>query len=195
MGYSLEFYSLPWATLRDELVMRRAAVIDEARLKEGLEPFSGKTVQAALEWRSALDNVSAIMRAHAAGSATPVELSDHQTLAVAVMVRYLGSLLGSLDHASASGKAFRDEFLGGVAAKCFREPSLCEYLTERPFLGVISNQYPSWGGLSLQELARMAGDYQPPTAGGEDALVWSEELFDLLAAAQDCRADLVTLYL
>src|SRR5262245_10780035 len=191
MGYSLEFYSLAWDSLRIELSQPRRGILDDARRVKGIGPFHSRSAESALQWRAAIAGVS---RALNSGGLDEFELVGDKALAFAVMVRYLGSSLGTLDHASASGKEFRYEFLDRIAGQCFQDPMLGTRLTERAFYGLISLEYPSWGGLTREEVRRIVESFRP-TAIEARYQVWLDELRDILDAASERDSDVMTLYM
>jgi hypothetical protein len=195
MGYSLEFYCLSWEMLRSELTKRRPDVTEAAYESQWMELWEDEEDPTSV-WARALDEISTALAIERSGSTESLELSDDAALAFVAIVRRLGSYLGSLEHASASGEYFREEFLSRIAAGFFQEPLLGEYLTERPFHGLTSDVYPSWGGLRQAEVSQLMNKYRPPGQElEEDFSIWLDELVTLLEDATDAKNDLVTLYL
>jgi len=194
MGYSLEFYSLSWDALRGELAQPGSGVIEEARRSKGIGPFHSQSGEASRRWTAAVTAISNAISLHYDDGRGESEITGDQALAFVVMVRFLGSALGALDHASASGKGFRDDFLGNIASQCFQEPRLGTYLTERAFFGLISLEYPAWGGLTRAETSRLVEDYTP-VAVDPAYTVWLDELRDILNGAEERENDVMTLYL
>lgn len=197
MGYSLEFYSLSWHTLRAKVAARRPEVLAGAWAQAEAGTFyEGRAERPRAVWARALDELSGALARAGPDAAEPVVLSDDAGLALVAVVRHLGRYHGAVVHASASGEAFLDGFLGGVAARLLAEPNLTELLTARPLLGLASDVFPSWGGLSASELHRMLQPDLPSPDGLEDSFrSWLEDLAALLRDAADDRSDLVTLYL
>jgi hypothetical protein len=194
MGYSLEFYSLSWGALRDELVQPRSSFIAEARRSKGIGPFQSRSAEASQRWVAAVAAISKAIRSRSDDDLSESEIRGDRALAFVVLVRFFGSVLGTLDHASASGKQFRDDFLGGIASDCFREPMLGTQLTERAFFGLISLEYPGWGGLTHAETRRLVKHYTPASINPAYA-VWLDELRDILNWASSRENDVMTLYL
>jgi hypothetical protein len=194
MGYSLEFYSLSWDALRHELAQPQSSVVEQAWRSKGIGPFQSQSAEASRRWTAAVGAISKAINSHLDGARRELEVTRDQAIAFVVMVRYLGSALGALDHASASGKEFRDDFLGNIASRCFQEPLLGTQLTERAFFGLISLEYPSWGGLTYDETRRLVQGYSPAAIDPAYS-VWLDELRDILDGASKRENDVMTLYL
>jgi hypothetical protein len=194
MGYSLEFYGLGWSDLRTQLTKPEPEMAQSAYEEHWLELFEGSTAKRS--WDQSLQEIAQAIAAQGATGGKPKGLSENAQLVMMAMIRSLGDYLGSLDHASASGEAFRNQFLEGVAGRLYGEPKLSNFLTWRPLFGLIADDLPSWGGLEFAELSRMINQFKPPEKGlqDDDLVVWLDELAELLQTAKDAGTDCVTLY-
>lgn len=190
--YSLEFYSVSWKALREQLAQPPPEVIEQVSRQEW--PLVMPSRDAAADaFPRAVQEISQILKT-ASDAAPP--LSDTTALALVAMVRHLGVLLGSLEHSSAAGEDFAENFFGEAAASAFCTPDLLERLTDRPFYGLAADVFPTWGGLREDELAALVSAYRPPEKDlEEDFAAWLEEFRDLLKMAAAARIDLITLYL
>jgi hypothetical protein len=117
-------------------------------------------------------------------------------LQVVEQVRAAGILAGTIDHGSAGGEWFRDEFLGHLTAALLGDAT-AQHLLQRPMDGVTSTPataaYPSLGWLSHQEITEALAHASHPATVGADSD--DTDLLDtVLAALHRCTADLVTIY-
>lgn len=117
-------------------------------------------------------------------------------LQVVDQVRAAGILAGTIDHSSAGGEWFRDEFLGHLTATLLGDAT-AQHLLQRPMDGVTSTPataaYPTLGWLSHQEITEALAQASHPVTVGANSD--DTELLDtVLAALHRCTADLVTIY-
>lgn len=171
MGYILEFYSVNRETISEKLKLRAS--------------FSNDQIfQEITSHLSLLDSTKNIL------------LSEEAAFEFSTIVSQLGCFLGSLDHNSAGGQYFRETFINEIAAKCFQEPNLLDYLTHRSFDGLEGDGYPDWGWIKKSELLELTKNYHPPykLLDDEDLEGWLEDLVILFKDAVDKGDDLITIY-
>lgn len=200
MGYSLVFYSLDWRTLCNSLMSPRQqdmASVRQSQWEQLLRERAPEEVEAA--WVRARRELSGSLTSGALRPEPPVILGRDAALLFVAMVQHLGQGLGELDHASASGEEFLEEFLGNVAATFFEVPDLTEWLTDRSVCELTSEVLPTWGGIRQGELSQMLlcseRKRQETVEMSEDCALWLEELLLILREAKSARHDLVSLYI
>ena len=121
----------------------------------------------------------------------PGPLSVEAAIAAGIISQ--GTELGSLPHSSSGGEAFREDFLGGVAAEIVGESRLEEYLTRRPLFGFRPKDYPGWGYLLKAELAK-GGVQQAGNIDDADMRAWLKDFLPIFNQARESGQDLLTVY-
>ena len=116
--------------------------------------------------------------------------------AIVAMIEATTTKLGPLEHSSSGGEQFREEFLGETMAEILGAPGFERTMTNRPLFGYRAKDYPSWGFLRQEELAKLA---IPTDATGlvfdPDQRPWLEDLLVMLGKARSSGLDLLTVYL
>lgn len=191
MSCALTFYSGAYQKLEKKLMRRDAAFVAAVRDAWELvyDPTKGKNVDQAL--KEGFHEVTQRLRSQEDGA-----LSQKGQLVMVAAVLASAREIGPLLHSNAGGEKFRHDFLGGLAAKCFKEPRLGIYLTDRPLFGVASDGNSEWGYLLRDEVRRLLSNYQPPSPlpTDFDHHRWITDLKIILERAEEAGEDLITLY-
>lgn len=200
MGYSLQFYSLDWNRLGQLFIPGDSVLVDAIR-NSGNTLFAGN-LGSRVDWQGALGRLALggdpRLSLDEGTWVKPSEATPDEALAMAAAVRFLGERIGEVPHSSRGGPKFRQLFAPGVLSPVFGVALPLHDLLQRPLLGLVSTEYPSWGGLKKTEVDKLLQDaaLDPvPSMGDADYDAWLYELGEALRQAKDARMDLVTLYL
>src|SRR5277367_3916932 len=109
---------------------------------------------------------------------------DHAEKFIAA-IRESGVLLSSLDHTSSDAEEFLEHFLGEIVPQAFSATGLREQLMDRGLFGIAGDVMPVWGGLTLEEIGRLLGQYRRPAELTEDEESWLEDMRDALEDAKE----------
>lgn len=224
MTYALEFYSLPWNTLRTALAQRKPDLIrsvqnqqwdkliegDARGLAEDRDDDRVRLQEVDLVFAEALDEIAEAMARRPTPGQDPPDIGDDAALVFAAFVRHLGKRVGRIAQDRSEARdpglllVFRETFLNGVAGACFGDHQLGEKLAARPIFGCFHLDFLGWGGLTQAELAELVAKYALTDATKQDedwagthgnAQAWLDALVAALRAAADAKRDLVTLYM
>ncbi|MFH1896737.1 MAG: hypothetical protein ABH886_00595 [Candidatus Desantisbacteria bacterium] len=201
MGYTVEFYCLDWKELGKKLGCKDKKLLNSILEEETQELDLDPDVQK--EYKEALENI--LMKdewlerkKQGADWAETKEASDGEAMAMVSIVRHIGERIGEMSHSSAGGEDFREVFLKEEAKKALTTSVDLLLLIDRPFFGLQSPGYPSWGGLKKSEIKKVLGDTtleDLPEMDDSDAEAWLYELVDYLTYASESNKDIITLYL
>ncbi len=204
MPYTLEFYSLNWRAFGQALGSGNRALLDRIAQENGDNFFRGpENQEEQLLWKKILEALICGRRGQALAAQgpepkiLPEEVSDRVALAMIGIIRTLGVGVGEMEHSTASGSFFRDDFFGKEAPALFQAPIPLTPLLNRPLFGLIHGIYPSWGGLKkaeIQSLIAGRANHELPNVEDSDVEAWFYELEDCLRAAYEDGTDLVTVY-
>lgn len=204
MPYTLEFYSLDWRAFGQVLGSGNRALLDRIAQENGDNFFRGPENQEEhLLWKKVLEALICGRRGQALAAQgpepkiPPEEVSDRVALALVGIIRTLGVGIGEMEHSTASGSFFRDDFFGQEAPALFSSPINLTLLLSRPLFGVTHGAYPSWGGLKkaeIQLLIEGMANREIPPADDSDVEAWLYELDGCLRAAYEDGTDIVTIY-
>lgn len=189
MGVVLEGYSLAWDKLYEAIKAGEVGAALDAEFKALWLPDRDPGAS----WASGLDELQDAID-DPADDYYP-DLSEAALLAFVACVRHLGELCGTLVHNSLAGERFRSEFLDGLAKTAFASDELPDWLIDRPFHSLGGSDFPTWGGLSRDEIGSLLERYRPPAGVSDpDMSGWLEELHEMLVNARRLERDLITLY-
>ncbi|MDS4029444.1 MAG: hypothetical protein RKO66_05170 [Candidatus Contendobacter sp.] len=203
MPYILEFYSLDWRTLGKVFGSGNRALLDRIAQENGDNFFRGlENKEDHLLWKKILEALICGRRGQALAAQGPEpkiqeEVSDRMALALVGIIRTLGVGIGEMEHSTASGSFFRDDFFGQEAPTLLSSPINLKLLLSRPLFGVTHGTYPSWGGLKKTEihlLIKSMANHNIPNVDDSDVEAWLYELCDCLHAAYEDGTDIVTVY-
>lgn len=204
MPYILELYSLDWRTLGKVFGSGNRALFDRIAQENGDNFFRGPENQEEhLLWKKVLEALICGRRGQTLAAQgpepkiPPEEVSDHMALALVGIIRTLGVGIGEMEHSTASGSFFRDDFFGQEAPALLSSPTNLTQLLSRPLFGVTHGTYPSWGGLKkaeIQLLIENMANHTIPPVDDSDVEAWLYELCDCLHAAYEDGTDIVTVY-
>ncbi|HEX9962726.1 MAG TPA: hypothetical protein VGB00_17475, partial [Pyrinomonadaceae bacterium] len=190
MSYGLTFYTGSYKNLREEIQNPSADFFK--KLQDNWEnlydPDEGESLETALR-----EGLAELQKAAAANTETKLGVKGEMALVGAIQSH--GRELGTLEHSGSGGEEFREEFLGGVASEIFDFPKLAEFLTGRPFFGVRTLEYPSWGWLLHDEILKFENN-SPQTANEykKDFDEWLADLLGFIKKAKENGNDLMTVY-
>lgn len=205
MPHIMEFYGLDWSDLGKTLGSGDRDLVDRVDQENGDNFFrSAEDQENRLVWRKILEALICGRRGKALAARgpepniQPEAASDIAALALAAMVRTLGTGIGELEHSTSSGSFFREEFLEREAPRLLKSSVVLTQLINRPLFGLVHEEtYPSWGGLKKAEvrllLENRAGD-GIPSADDSDVEAWLYDLCTCLQAAHEDGSDIVTVY-
>jgi hypothetical protein len=204
MPYTLEFYSLNWRAFGQALGSGNRALLDQIVQENGDNFFRGPENQEEhLLWRKILEALICGRRGQALAAQGPApkrpleEVSDRMALALVGIIRTLGVGIGEMEHSTASGSFFRDDFFGKEAPALFQSSIDLPQLLNRPLFGLIHGIYPSWGGLKKAEihlLIENMANHKIPPVDDSDVEAWLYELYYFVRAAYEEGTDIVTVY-
>jgi hypothetical protein len=208
VGYTLEFHALSWRRLSAVFGSGDAALLQtieaaEADTRADVDP--GGDQPADESWRPALRDLilgnlgSELNARDALRQDRPArEVAAATAEALVAIVRHQGSFLGGLRHRSKAGGLFREEFLGDAAPRALQTSVDLTLLCDRPLFGLTCLPFPSWGGLSRDEVMAITQGTTSaalPRLPDPDLAAWLFDLWDVLITTREHGTDLVTLYL
>ncbi len=189
MGYVLEFYVISLASLRDQL-----NAVDGYSISSVEREYLRKRRMDEQTWMDGRRCIGDLL--HGEADVVSAEAKDPEREVLLGFARMTGTLLGTMDNASASAREFLGGVLGEHATEAhFREPRLGMLLTGRPFCGLAPQILPGWGWLTRDELSGL--ELEPnrkEIPSNPNVADWLDDLRSLLCAAQDSGADLFTIY-
>lgn len=204
MPYILEFYSLDWSELGKALGSGDRELLGRVDLENGGNFFRGpEEAENRLVWRKVVEALVAGRRGKALAArgpqpgGEPEEASDLTALALVGLIRTLGVGIGELEHSTASGPFFREDFFERQAPALLGTRADLTRLLSRPLFGLAHETYPSWGGLAKAEIKAVLdglGGREPPAAEDSDVEGWLYDLHQCLLAAHEEGTDIVTVY-
>jgi len=205
MGYSIELYNLDCKDLGRTFASGDAALLQEVRTGQGAVLHFQDDPDFRAEWDARLQdlligNSGKVLAAHGCDpkQESAPEVSDAMALAFVAVVRVKGEFIGELRHSSMTGRSFREEFLAKDAPEALGTSVDLFNLMSRPLFGIQHEDYPSWGGLTIEEIREITRNIDmedPPTTGDSDEDSWLYELCDALCYAREAGKDIVSLYL
>jgi hypothetical protein len=191
MSYELTFYAGSHDGLRKNLLQPSEDFLKRVGTKweSVYQPTGGESYDETL--REGLHEITEAIEA----GGDDKRLGVKAELALVAVIETDGKKLGSLAHSSSGGDEFREEFLDALAAKCFHESKLRDYLTHRPIYGITATSYPDWGYLLQTQIVQLVSGYKPPSSEiGSDMGRWLADLFQIFQRSKDEGGDLFTLY-
>lgn len=200
MGYAIEFYSLDWPRLGSAFGSGNAAILPTlaARRTQLMAGDPGRGTN----WAHALEDFihgrSGPVRRDGSPGPAPRRVTPDEAVAIAFLVRLAGRRIGEVQHSTRGGRAFRNLLERGALTTVLPQLPWTRHILRRPLCGLVSDDYPTWGGLTRRELAQLqqTGKLSPPLALSDpDEASWACDLLLALDDAAQAGQDLVTLYL
>jgi hypothetical protein len=199
MSFTLTFYSVPWKSAQAILGSGQKRFLREIlkgpgkEILEDLEPEEDD----AREFEDALERLIDGKATGEKEGEISVLTSIPECLAFSAILQFVGRLVGTLDHTVTSERLFREAFLNKVAQQKLQAPYPLQFLLSRPLLGFESDEFPYWGGLTQDELARLSAPLEsdaPEYPENPAIETWLGQLWSALGSAAMLNRDLITIY-
>ena len=146
-------------------------------------------------WQRIVSAISTAAQQFAADPTQSFTVQEDAALAIVLGIDSNAEFIDAMNHSSSSGELFRNQFLGWIGRRNFKQPLLSAWLTERSLSGLVAESYPNWGYLTFKEITELLDHWQKPEHPlDEDREEWLQQFMNILKVAQMHQSDILTVY-